>query len=258
MSGEAMPPGRAQQAPLQNSGLARYGAAFNPYMPQTYTPRVYQPPPLAAQSMVGAFAPRPAPTPGLTDLGGGGGPNSPGGAGESPGGGPGSGGIGSGGLDSSTGPATGIGAPAGAIGAGLASLIGVPPSVTNALIGMVNSNVNASNIANAQNGTGVAVGNTPGTANGVDSPTAGAPGGVGSTAGIGGPSGVGVSGGMNGDPGTVGIGIGPGADGVSGDSGIGGIGADGNTGNAGEGVGTGGPADGDSGDGGGGGGGGGK
>ena len=37
-----------QQQPMyQNSGMARFGAGFNPYMPQAYQPRVYQPRTLA-------------------------------------------------------------------------------------------------------------------------------------------------------------------------------------------------------------------
>jgi hypothetical protein len=46
-----------QQPAYQNSGLARFGAGFNPYMPQAYQPRVYQPRPLAQSR--GLLTPQP-------------------------------------------------------------------------------------------------------------------------------------------------------------------------------------------------------
>lgn len=55
-------------APYQNSGLARFGASFNPYMPPTYTPQVYQPPQLPARTGLAGLAPPPAAQPGLGSI----------------------------------------------------------------------------------------------------------------------------------------------------------------------------------------------
>ena len=91
----SLPQYQQPQGQLQNSGLARYGASMNPFMPPPYQKTIFQPPALAASRGLGASLG--APGPGLgTSLGGAGAINQGGGAGTGPDGGQSAGGIGSG------------------------------------------------------------------------------------------------------------------------------------------------------------------
>ena len=162
-----------------NSGLARFGIGSG-YRPQPYTPQNFMAPGLAALRVRAQEPVAPITDP-IADSGGGG----PGtGPGNGPGGGTpdGPGGVSSG-IDTSISTPT-------PTDPGILGLISfVSPTLGKAITALDKAQQEAA-ISNALNGTGLAVGNTPGTANGVDSPTAGAPGGIGNTAGTTGPSGT--------------------------------------------------------------------
>lgn len=230
----------------QNSGLARFGASFNPYMPPTYTPRVYQPPQLPARMGLAGMAPPAAAQPGLgswVDSGGIGGGAT---AGESGIGGPsggGGGGItaGIGGFsnpDNSIAPGqtntTGV-APA----LGLAALAAIAPTPAN-VVAAVNAFSNISQTVGPASISPEAMAAASIAAQADTDPATN--GTVGD--GIGGMSGAdGIGGGIGSNAGADSGGIGSAA---GGNNGGGGVSADGDS------------ADGDGGDGGGGGSGGGK
>jgi len=220
-------PQRPQGPQLQNSGLSRFGASFNPYMPQTYTPKAYQPQPLAPSRGLGTSL-NPGNSPGLGTSLAGGAMNQGGGAGTGPDGGQG------GGIGSSVGPGIGIGGfanPDNSIAPGQTNTTGLTSAMGNtALAAMTLSPVAIANALNAISNISTTVGSVP------DAAT------------------------MNAASVAAQADTNPDTNGSVGDSvGSDGSGADGNTGNAGEGVGNAGDnGDGPGGDSGGGGGGGGK